>query len=504
MSIEQDVFGVDVDGWVEQNRSRDLYELVREPIQNALDTGSDIDVRIDYGDQSVVVEDYDPEGVEDLSRFYDLFSGSKQYDPEKRGRFGRGVKEFIGATDEAVVSSTGGALKFSFDTVYDEAADEFRVESSRELFPDAERDNGTVVYGSSSEWAYSDLEEVEDFVSDLWMPRDRELRLETLNPDSEMVVTGDEPDAQLDNQYLPTIVFDEGVQKEENRLTDVEVNKTEPGMGGIYEMGIPVTRGEDFPFLFNVHQKTPVTERRNELDNSYRSNLMRSLIDERLDLLGDSELEEEYVTQYISQFTYKTSEETQQQYISRRFGTDPDDLLVYSDSTPKMAVTWAIQRELPMKNLSDYSRNIRGILDSQCPSVQEWFDRQNSSKSIEPVEAPGQDQEDLLRYCKEEILERNSAERVSFEMEYISEDSEDGQSHAMYSPVDETIYLNALSDDWSSPTPNRIGTVLHEIGHHETDPEEDGHGPRWYHAVEELSGEVIQDLERELEESLDS
>ena len=104
MSIEQDVFGVDVDGWVEQNRSRDLYELVREPIQNALDTGSDIDVRIDYGDQSVVVEDYDPEGVEDLSRFYDLFSGSKQYDPEKRGRFGRGVTEFIGATDEVVVS----------------------------------------------------------------------------------------------------------------------------------------------------------------------------------------------------------------------------------------------------------------------------------------------------------------------------------------------------------------------------------------------------------------
>jgi hypothetical protein len=231
---------------------------------------------------------------------------------------------------------------------------------------------------------------------------------------------------------------------------------------------------------------------------------MRSLIDERLDLLGDSELEEEYVTQYISQFTYKTSEETQQQYISRRFGTDPDDLLVYSDSTPKMAVTWAIQRELPMKNLSDYSRNIRGILDSQCPSVQEWFDRQNSSKSIEPVEAPGQDQEDLLRYFNEEILERTSAEDVSFELAYISEDSEDGQSHAMYSPVDETIYLNALSDDWSSPTPNRIGTVLHEIGHHETDPEEDGHGPRWYHAVEELSGEVIQDLERELEESLDS
>ncbi|WP_147270865.1 hypothetical protein [Haloplanus salinus] len=473
---------------------------MREPIQNALDTGSDLDVQVDYGDRSVVVEDYDPEGVEDLSRFYDLFSGSKQHDPEKRGRFGRGVKEFIGATDETVISSTGGGLRFSFDTVYDEVLDEYQVESSREMLPGVERERGTMVYGSNSDWTQQDLEQVEDFISDLWMPRDRELVLETFRPYSEKVMTGEEPDATLENQYLPTIVFDEGVQKEKHRSTPVEVNKTEPGEGGIYEMGIPVTRGEEFPFLFNVHQKTPVTERRNELDNSYRSDLMRSLLDNRLDLLDDEELEEEYVTQYISQFSHKTSEDTQQEYISRRFGNDPDNLLVYSDSTPNMAVTWAVQRQLPMEKLNEYSRNISGILDNQCPSVQEWFNEQNSERAIDPVETPGEAQEDLIQYFEEEILGRSSADDVDFELAYISEDSEEGQTHATYSPVDETIYLNALADDWSSPTPSRIGTALHEIGHHETDPNRDGHGPRWYHAVEELSGEVIQNLEQELED----
>ena len=476
-----------------------MYELVREPIQNALDTGSDLSVRVDYGDQSVVVEDYDPEGVEDLSQFYDLFSGSKQYDPEKRGRFGRGVKEFIGATEETVISSTGGGIKFNFESVYDEALDEYRVESSREMFPGAERDRGTVVYGSNSDWSRDDLQRVEDFVSDLWMPRDRELYLETRRPYTEEVITGGEPDAVLENQYLPTIVFDEGVQREKHRRTPVEVERTEPGEGGIYELGIPVTREEEFPFLFNVHQKTPVTERRNELDNSYRTELMRSLIDNRLDLLDDDELGEEYVTQYLSQFSHKTSDETQQEYISRRFGTDPDELLVYSDSTPDMAVTWAVQRQLPMENLGEYSRNISGILSNQCPSVQEWFNEQNSERSIEPVETPGEEQEDLIRYFEEELLERTSAGDVDFELAYISEDTEEGQTHATYSPVDETIYLNALADDWSSPTPRRIGTALHEIGHHETDPDRDGHGPRWYHAVEELSGEVIQNLEQELE-----
>jgi hypothetical protein len=473
--------------------------LVREPVQNALDTGSDLDVRVDYGDQSVVVEDYDPEGVKDLTRFYDLFSGSKQYDPEKRGRFGCGVKEFIGATEETVISSTGGTVRFSFDTIYNEALDEFQVDASREVLEDECRGRGTMVYGSNSEWSQTDLEQVEEFVGDLWMPRDRELVLETFSPYSEKVITGSEPDALLENQYLPTIVFEEGVQKEKHRRTPVEVNRTEPGEGGIYEMGIPVTREEEFPFLFNVHQKTPVTERRNELDNSYRSDLMRSLLDNRLDLLDDEELGEEYVTQYLSHFSYKTSDETQEQYISRRFGTSPEELLVYSDSTPEMAVTWAVQRQLPMENLDEYSRNVSRVLDHQCPSVQEWFDEQNSETSIEPVETPGEDQEDLIQYFEEEILERTSADDVDFELAYISEDTEDGQTHATYSPVDETIYLNALADDWSSPTPRRIGTALHEIGHHETDPEKDGHGPRWYQAVEELSGEIIQELQRELE-----
>jgi len=132
-----DVSGVDVSGWVEQYKGRDVYEVVREPVQNALDTGSDLYVRVDYGDQSITVEDYG-DGVEDLSQFYDLFPGDKPYDPEKRGRFGRGIKEFIEASDETVTSSTGSGLRFAFDAAYDEALEEYVVDASRELYPDAE------------------------------------------------------------------------------------------------------------------------------------------------------------------------------------------------------------------------------------------------------------------------------------------------------------------------------------------------------------------------------
>jgi len=61
----------------------------------------------------------------------------------------------------------------------------------------------------------------------------------------------------------------------------------------VYEIGIPVTSGEEFPFVFNVRQKTPVTERRNELDNSYRTELMQGLINDRLGLFDDDELGED-------------------------------------------------------------------------------------------------------------------------------------------------------------------------------------------------------------------
>lgn len=34
-----------------------------------------------------------------------------------------------------------------------------------------------------------------------------------------------------------------------------------------------------------------------------------------------------------------------------------------------------------------------------------------------------------------------------------------------------------------NPAPDRIGTALHELGHHTGS--DDGHGPDWYHAVED-------------------
>lgn len=157
-----------------------------------------------------------------------------------------------------------------------------------------------------------------------------------------------------------------------------------------------------------------------------------------------------------------------------------------------------MQRQLLMENAAEISRNVRGILTKHCPSVQEWYSDQTDGTSINVVDDPEPEQEAFLEYVESELLSRTRATSVNFELAYISEATEDGQTHATYSPGDGTVYLNAFADDWDEPTPRRIGTVLYELGHHETNPDEDGHGPDWYHAVEELGGEVIQDLQDDL------
>lgn len=495
------VFGVDVRGWVEQHRSREPYEVVREPIQNALDTGTDLYVRLGYADRAVVVEDFDPAGVADLSRFYDLFAGDKYRDPEQRGRFGRGIKEFIGASDETVIASTGGAVRFAFDAAYDAAAEAVTVEATRDLYPDATRDHGTVVYGTNADWTRADLETVQAFVEGLWMPPGQELQLEVYDgPDAvtESVVTHRELDLVLDRQYLPTVTVENGMFVEEKRRTAVEVRKTEPGDGGIYELGIPVTTEEAFPVTFNVQQKVPVTERRNELANSYRATLMETLINERLELFDDAELAEEYVTQHVSKFSYKTRPAIQDEYIRRRFDTDPEELLVYTNETPSTAVAWAVQQQIPTEKADEYSRTVRGILTSRCPSVQEWYADMRNDRAITEIDEPGAAQAAVLNYLEKEITNRCSARDVTFKLADITGGTENGQVQATYSPDDAVIYLNALADDWNEPSPQRIGTALHELGHHESVAT--GHGQDWYQTVEELSGEVIQSLHDDLGE----
>jgi len=499
------VFGVDVDGWVKQHRSRDTYEVVREAVQNALDTESDLYVRVDYDDQAVVVEDYHDDGVEELSHFYDLFSGDKRHDPTQRGRFGRGIKEFIGASEETVISSTGGALRFEIGSEYDEEEDKVHVDAERTEYTGAERHKGTVVYGHNPEWSQDDLHQVQKFIKNLWVPKGQEIMLDVQGeelPDSvdepyETVLTHDEPDASIDRQKLKTLVVDDGVQKEERRNTTVEIRRTTEGEGGVYEMGIPVTMEDDMPFVFNVHQKTPVTERRTELDDDYREDLVQALLNEHLDLVHDDELTEEYLTQHLSTASYKIDTDIQQEYIRRLLDSDLDETLVYTEDTPVSWIQAAQQQHnFTVENAEEYSSNVGSLLESHLKSVEEWHGELESGQVIEPVE-PTEAQETFMEYVQDELVERSGI-WADIEMQTARiTDEKDGQTKAMYHPNDDVIYLNTLAEDWEEPSAELNGVMVHELAHEERPAS--GHGQGWWNKMEKLAGEVIEDLYDDLE-----
>jgi hypothetical protein len=90
--------------------------------------------------------------------------------------------------------------------------------------------------------------------------------------------------------------------------------------------------------------------------------------------------------------------------------------LVYTEETPSIALTWATQRQLPMENADEYSRNVRGILTKHCPSVQDWYSEQTNETSIEAIDEPEPAQEAFLEYVEDELVPRTRAYGVDFEL----------------------------------------------------------------------------------------
>jgi hypothetical protein len=461
-----------------------------------MDTGADMNVRVGYGDNYVVIEDTYEEGMEDLSHFYNLFAGSKRDSHTKRGRFGRGAKELLAASDRTVVHTTGGTGVFE---VYQDAGGRWQIDG--EVHEDVTAKEGTYVFAKNADWTDEDLSEVNDYVGEIIVPDDRDFTIEHVDHEGsrpERVSAPKEsqdPDYVIDGTWLPTIVYEDGEHKNPKKKTDVEVYRTEPGEGGIYEMGIPITTEEDFPIRFNIQQRTPVAEQRNKIGDEYRTKLMRRIINENLNFFSDKELGEEFVTGYLSKYSSNIDTDVQEEYLERVFGSI-DERLVYDDSTPAPAVHSAKQHQQPLAPAHKESGNVADLLNKHLRSVESWYENLKDGTTIEVVEDPTEEQQEFMEYAENEILGRNSAYGADFEMAMITDES-DAETLAMHDPDQDTIYFNTLADEWDRPTAKRVGTILHELGHHESfDP---GHGTNWYHKVEELSGEVVMSLEDDVE-----
>lgn len=526
MSNDTVGLGLDEDGWIEQQRGREPYEVVREAVQNSMDTAEetegpvDIDITVGYGDGYVAVEDDYEDGVKDLSHFYNVFSGSKRDSATKRGRFGRGAKELLAAADRTVIHTTGGTAVF--EVVEDDG--EYSLEG--DIYEDVTADEGTYIMARNDNWDDETLEDVQDYIEDILVPDGARFTVEHIDRSGERPerVTEqsmpEEPDYVMDGGDgdglpLKTVVYEDGMQQKPTEETEVEVYRTEEGEGGIYEMGIPVTTGEDLPFIFNVQQRTPVAEQRNKIGDGYREDLMQGLINENLDLLEDKELAEQYVTQYLSKYSHKVDEDVQEEYIRRRWD-EPDRLLLETDDTTPYAKDLAGQMKNDLAGFIDVSgnnksRDVRGMLKEHVMTVEGWAEKRNSEEQTEIIE-PTQEQQEFMNFVEEELMDRGGVYNVDQEMAKIT--GGDGGTTRAKSQGGRVLY-NVLTDEWEELDDENVGTAIHELAHEETFA--GGHGEGWYKTMERLAARVIVDqyeelkevqeenheLERELEDSYD-
>lgn len=466
------LFEVNSKGWISQQRGREPYEVIKEALQNALDTESDIVVEIDYDSRNVMVKDFHEKGVVDLDELWTLFEGDKAGDPEQRGRFGRGIKELVGASDEVTITTTGGTVFFDV------------TEEERHVDGDKTTDVGTEVIAHNSEWESRQLDAVRRYIERFWVPEGIEMEIRVVRGGEESTQTLEhKPPDRIFRGRLTTVEADEnGIMQDTRRTTDVNV--MEHPEGGIYEMGIPVTTSEDFDYILDVQQKVPMAEQREEPQSGYRDELIQRFLSNCLDMLSFDELSEPWVMNNISSF--RVSNGTQEEFITRRHPCNFTKGNVVPVGGPEdQAVSGIGYNVIETDN---FSHSYSNMLKDHLPTSKEVFE-DNQAKMVEQVdETDGQ--KDFINFITEEILPHVNT-NLDVELVRMEEKSD---TRATWDPSERKIYLNTENRTWEKINYENVGILLHELAHAEGGVNE--HDMEFIHALQKLAGKITVEKSR--------
>lgn len=459
------LFEIDSEGFISQQRGREPYEVIREAVQNALDTGSDIQVIVDYVHKTVTVKDSYEEGVKDLDELWTLFEGDKRGNPEERGRFGRGVKELVASSEYVSITTTGGTVEFDVEN------------RERTVDEDETVEVGTEVQATNSNWTNNQLTDVRDFIEKIWVPEDVQITVRSIRDGKESTTTHkrEEPDETFETRLDTVVADDEGVMREEQRDTSVHVKKD--NSGGIYEMGIPVTTQEDFSFILDVQQKIPMAEQRDEPKSLYKSNLIRQFINNCLDLLDHEDLKQDWVTEEVT--SHRVDREVKESYIERRHPSRFSKGNVVS-SEP-FQDDFARQKGYNVLRTNRFSISYSNMLERHLKSSEDIY-KEFEDEVVDEVD-PDSEQQKFLDFITDTII---SKAQVSAKVKIGRIEGEPDTAAKEQGGV---ITLNEANRDWTKIDPDNIGVVIHELAHTRSDSDE--HDLEFIHDLQELSGALV-------------
>jgi hypothetical protein len=257
---------ISADGFAMQQAGRDPALLVKELLQNSLDSSpSRIEFQVEYehATKTVLVTCDDlGEGVPDLELMRTVFHTSKTDSHFKRGRMGRGFKEMLVIANSARVESKNQIIEFYRD---------------KKGSPFVKTTHGTRSLGTKVQmvmpWTPSQAEDIVQYFERILVPDTVQL---TVNGN---LIAPRKP-KYTTKAALPTECFDgnrwiKPVRKTLVNLVPVINNETP----FVYEMGIPVCPLEwDQPYNLDVGQRVPMNPNRDAVASGFLTKLHRAAL----------------------------------------------------------------------------------------------------------------------------------------------------------------------------------------------------------------------------------
>ena len=443
----------------------DPFRIIQEPISNFFDESSatvgEITVElskdeIHKGKIHVRIHD-NGSGFARLRDVYTLFGHSiRANDPEKRGRFDLGEKQFVAMADQAIVETTDKRFVFNEDS---RGVSDFKTE-------------GTTVEG----WFDLPLKAEAEILS--------KLQLIKVPKGKRLVINGHvlEPEKSI-RTFEATLTTvqpqksDSHILLHVNRRTTVSLYQPNNREPWLFEMGIPVQPIENL-WDIDIGQKIPLNPNRDTVSDAWLKRLYVAVVNNAHDLIPKDQAGKDFVTVGLS----GSNAEAAKAILEKRFETT-NVLLRSTDYHANEAAMEDGAFVIPQGVFDTETRkHLRDIGVTNYAS--EVYDTSFvGSKAFEPSPV-------MLRFEKfvNEIAKATIGKEVTCDF-IIARDT---NVIAQYSNGVLTFNVGHSNirrrDSWFEyPTVENIGVVIHELAH---DKEGAGNG------IAHLSGDFVKEVER--------
>ncbi len=274
---------VSLEGFAQQNAARPIEHLVKELVQNSLDSieGENGNINLLTRPTSNANSATDPignrktwiickdngNGIEDIENIRTIFWTSKQDSHLKRGRMGRGFKELLCLSEEVKVESLNKIAHFKIDDENRHKLEIIEKETSTHKTNDLQR--GTTVSMLLGLAREEVSERLKMYFKTLLVPETYTLKIEgtQISPRiPKYTITG----------TLTTESFENGRWVKPQKKTQIDIHDLLEGetTGLIFEMGIPICPAEwDLPYHVNIQQRVPMNPNRDAVMSGYASKI---------------------------------------------------------------------------------------------------------------------------------------------------------------------------------------------------------------------------------------